>query len=927
MGMTIKDAPLVEQLSGKEKIPISDGSGEPKSVNIDQIKGYAAPKNVSELENDSGYATLKEVEDAISNIPTPDVGGQISAALVDYVKKVEGKGLSTNDFTDELKERLLSLTPYDPSELEAEIEKLKEALNTLVGGNVSTAIESFNEILAFLRNVSDTDTLEGIISGIIKSIPTKVSQLDNDKEYITKEQLDQELSNVKPSDEITKQITDLQKGKSACVGVKDMVVYLFATKEDKILWQETGAETWIDSESIELVDRVLRITNTGSDNPYFTVKQDKAEITFSFKSLVKSVVATDYTEVFEDAVFSVSVDKGSTGTWTKVVDGVSVLWGNTFTADIKEYLAIGANRVLVSAVGSTSKATGEYYMTANLTAMYLSPANFTWNLPFMEGQTYNLGGVNIGGALSKVLHISVSGNGYSKDYEENLGTSQYIDKAYYFQTLEFPSTGTGIYQVEMWLDANGLESEHLNYNLMCVALSDTSTAQLVSVSSVADKVMNYSGNKLFDYAVYNGGSTTANPSILVTAQVGGETVTIADGTINNIESEKILPYEQSIEIQSEQTDMVLMARISLGESSHELGFPIDNTLSYPATSGAVFSLKPATRSNADANREMVVNAVNGEEIAATYTRMAWTEGRDGYTVDDNGRRCLALDARNPMEIDYSPLKHFGTGKTIEFFYKAKNVSDYQEPIITICDDPTSPTFKGVRINPTNVLLHSADKRTSDLTQGIDIWDERPIHVICTLIRSYKVTYGNLAQIYINGVKARSFEFDSSDDWSTDAKIRLGSMTTDTYIYGLNVYDMGFDKTDAERNYIASLETPEEKKRAYELINATRDDLGNISYDAVYGKYNTMEIEMLDNAELPHWGLSKEYSAYCNVEFRFVNLPREYQVKAWRFILEKCKIEGQGTTSMNYWIWNLRFRLDKSDNLVVIYPDGTEEVLV
>lgn len=200
MGVTIKEAQLVEELKGSDKLPISDGSNIPKSVSVEQIKifannGVKTPTKVSELENDSEFTTKKELEEAISSIPIPDVSGQISEALVDYVKKVEGKGLSTNDFTNELKEKLEGITPYDPSELEAEISKLETSLNTLVSGNASNAIESFNEIIAFLNNVSDKETLSGIIAGINTriaevegKIPTKVSELTNDNGYLTEHQ-------------------------------------------------------------------------------------------------------------------------------------------------------------------------------------------------------------------------------------------------------------------------------------------------------------------------------------------------------------------------------------------------------------------------------------------------------------------------------------------------------------------------------------------------------------------------------------------------------------------------------------------------------------------------------------------------------------------------------------------------------------------
>ena len=150
------------------------------------------------------------------------------------------------------------------------------------------------------------------------------------------------------------------------------------------------------------------------------------------------------------------------------------------------------------------------------------------------------------------------------------------------------------------------------------------------------------------------------------------------------------------------------------------------------------------------------------------------------------------------------------------------------------------------------------------------------------------------------------------------------MTSDLYLYNFKAYEIGFDKEDGERNFVSSLAA--DKKAISDLIKGIRGQLGDIDYDAVASKYNIMEVEMLNGAELPHKGLSKEYSAWCNVEFSFLQLPRYYQVKVWKFILKMCKIEGQGTTSMNYWLWNLRFRLDKSDNLVVVYPDGTEIVI-
>ena len=149
-------------------VPNSDGSTSGKFV---EYVEPAVPSNTSDLENDSGYTTSTAVAELLAG----------------YVQKVAGKGLSTEDFTTELKNKLNGLSDYDDTNIQSALTSLQNQFNTLLSGNASVAIESFNEIIAFLANVEDTETLEGIIAGINTtianvqaSIPTKISQLTND---------------------------------------------------------------------------------------------------------------------------------------------------------------------------------------------------------------------------------------------------------------------------------------------------------------------------------------------------------------------------------------------------------------------------------------------------------------------------------------------------------------------------------------------------------------------------------------------------------------------------------------------------------------------------------------------------------------------------------------------------------------------------
>ncbi|MBQ7552933.1 MAG: hypothetical protein IJT46_01050 [Bacteroidaceae bacterium] len=52
------------------------------------------------------------------------------------------------------------------STLQVQIDSLRTSLNTLTSGDVSTAIESFNEIVAFLEGIEDDESLTALLSGL-----------------------------------------------------------------------------------------------------------------------------------------------------------------------------------------------------------------------------------------------------------------------------------------------------------------------------------------------------------------------------------------------------------------------------------------------------------------------------------------------------------------------------------------------------------------------------------------------------------------------------------------------------------------------------------------------------------------------------------------------------------------------------------------
>ena len=214
--------------------------------------------------------------------------------------------------------------------------------------------------------------------------------------------------------------------------VSTLTMYGFTSDERKEAYLDTNDSSYIDiSMPMEFTGtiRSLKVLdNMGNKNLFFTTAQEAASISVRFISQQKGITDVSWEEVYEDFLVTVSVDKGSKGSWETIASNILVLNGNDFSIDVIKYLAIGANRVKFTVKGTETNEVGTSTYIVNLTSMFISPANFAWNVPFIENEPYNLGGLNIGGDLNKTLHINVSnGSDYTKTYDVNIGLEQYIN--------------------------------------------------------------------------------------------------------------------------------------------------------------------------------------------------------------------------------------------------------------------------------------------------------------------------------------------------------------------------------------------------------------------------------------------------------------------------------------------------------------------
>ena len=101
----------------------------------------------------------------------------VTAALNNKVDKVQGKQLSTEDFTTVLKTKLEGLNNYDDTDISNAVARLRDDFDSLTQEDISAAIENFNEIISFLDGIEDSESLDSIIASIEQQIASKQDKL------------------------------------------------------------------------------------------------------------------------------------------------------------------------------------------------------------------------------------------------------------------------------------------------------------------------------------------------------------------------------------------------------------------------------------------------------------------------------------------------------------------------------------------------------------------------------------------------------------------------------------------------------------------------------------------------------------------------------------------------------------------------------
>ena len=640
----------------------------------------------------------------------------------------------------------------------------------------------------------------------------------------------------------------------------------------------------------------------------------ECQIRFMFVSRTKDVGQADYADTGEWGTYEIFAKAGD-GTFVSKARGRCQ--SNTITTvDVFKYLESGQNSIMVKITGEvTGQTSPALVYSITLSALFLSISEFNWWKAYQGDIVLPC---YISGNISKTLHVKITGEGYEQTYERQFGTATYTSSPVAY-TVPFTNK-TGIFHLSAWLsnDDNTVQTQPVGYDFMTVANNEA--VKMVVVNNKVGKLLNWYENNVLEYAVYDGKAVTT--PLVICMKKDGEVLqeNVSESTLTQTR----MQYTLSLEVETlDNSDFT--ARIGFRSHTADtemlrtpIDFPVDNSQGYSATSGAVFYFNAKNRNNTDTDRNILRNLINSDHIGAEWQSVAFS--RDGWVIDDEGARTLRLLAGSRLIIDYKPFAKEAaqSGKTIEIDYQINNTSDYDTECISIAM-PYQKGYIGLKVKPSSIMFatrseHNADVQAMSTDDGVRI---RLALVISpkkyTYVLNGNTYYLNLVYLYIDGVESRKFAYLLTDSMQigSGGGIVIGSDKADVDLYSIRVYDSAMDAANVHQDYINALSTVGEKS-AEKLDNDIYDTLGTtVDFDKVRGKVNVFTFDK----PLPAYEYGKSYRPKGTLEI----YPKDGNTNLNRLTITNLQLQGQGTSSMLYYLWNWKAKVAK--DTTIVYEDG------
>ena len=512
--------------------------------------------------------------------------------------------------------------------------------------------------------------------------------------------------------------------------------------------------------------------------------------------------------------------------------------------NIGKYLILGDNVLVV-------QVTDSYGATRKLT-FKINAVSIAVTSTFDDSKAY-VGAISFPytplGAVEKTIHFVVDGK-ETGTYTTSVSNRQ--------QTYSIPAQAHGAHTLDVYATATindtEVESDRLRYDIISI-VSGNNTPVIASSFRTAE--VEQFGTLLLPYIVYNPATTTSD----ITLSANG--IVISDQTIDRT--------RQTWSYRAEAPgDLEL--KIACGPVSKTFNLTVrESEIDVrPEEADLVLFLTSVNRSNNEEGK----NIWNYGEIFAVLT--AFNYATNGWIKTVDGFVALRVNGDARVTIPYNSFANDfrSTGKTIEFEFETRDVTDYDSVILSCMNGGI-----GLEVTAQKAIFRS--EQTSIETQFKE--DER---VRISFVIEKKAE-NRLIFVYINGEICGLIQYPEQDNFTqpNPAGISIGSSDCTADIFNIRVYDNALNRYQLLDNYIADMDNLELKRKLY-ARNNIYDDYGNLSYE----KLANQNISFTIVGELPTFKGDKK-------TVTLVYEDREHPERSW--VATGVEIDVQGTSSQWY----------------------------
>ena len=512
--------------------------------------------------------------------------------------------------------------------------------------------------------------------------------------------------------------------------------------------------------------------------------------------------------------------------------------------NIGKYLALGDNILVV-------QVTDSYGATRKLT-FKINAVSIAVTSTFDDSKAYT-GAISFPytpmGAVEKTIHFLVD------DKETGTYITSVSNRQ---QTYSIPAQAHGAHTLDVYATATindtEVESDHLRYDIISI-VSGNNTPVIASSFRTAE-VEQFS-TLLIPYIVYNPTTTTSD----ITLSANG--IEISDQTIDR--TRQTWSYRA-------ETPGELELKIACGSVSKTFNLTVrESEIDVrPEEADLVLFLTSVNRSNNEEGKNIWnYGEIFAVLIAFNYATNGWIKTVDGFiALRVNG------DARVTIPYNSFANDFRSTGKTIEFEFETRDVTDYDSVILSCMNAGI-----GLEVTAQKAIFRS--EQTSIETQFKE--DER---VRISFVIEKKAE-NRLIFVYINGEICGLIQYPEQDNFTqpNPAGISIGSSDCTADIFNIRVYDNALNRYQLLDNYIADMDNLELKRKLY-ARNNIYDDYGNLSYE----KLANQNISFTIVGELPTFKGDKK-------TVTLVYEDREHPERSW--VATGVEIDVQGTSSQWY----------------------------